>query len=116
MKTKLVAGLCAALLLGGAAGGFFAGRKMNRLKTERDTLAYQLETANAMKTKLEAELETFIHPVVQIDVKQLEKEIGFITAFTARMADAAVCPVSRTIPDKIKKELDEYLYRKRKNA
>lgn len=79
MKTKLVAGLCAAVLLGGAAGGFFAGRKMDRLKTERDTLAYQLETANAAKTKLEAELEKFIHPVVQINVKQLEKEIGQIS-------------------------------------
>ena len=51
-----------------------------------------------------------------LSMEQLEKDIGFITAFTARMADAAVCPVSRTIPDKIKKELDEYLYRKRKNA
>ena len=28
--------------------------------------------------------------------------------------EAAVCPVAREIPEKIKKELDEYLARKRK--
>ncbi len=49
-------------------------------------------------------------------MEQLEKDIAFIAAFTARMADSAVCPVSRTIPEKLKKELDEYLYRKRKDA
>ena len=47
---------------------------------------------------------------------QLEKDIAFIAAFTARMADSAVCPVSRTIPEKIKTEMDEYLYRKRRNG
>ena len=51
-----------------------------------------------------------------LSMEQLEKDIAFIAAFTARMADSAVCPVSRTIPDKLKKELDEYLYRKRKNS
>lgn len=51
-----------------------------------------------------------------LSMEQLEKDIRFIAAFTARMADSAVCPVSRTIPDKIKQELDEYLYRKRKKA
>lgn len=49
-----------------------------------------------------------------LSMEQLEKDIAFIAAFTARMADSAVCPVSRTIPERIKKELDEYLYRKRK--
>lgn len=49
-----------------------------------------------------------------LSMEQLAKDIGFITEFTRRMADAAVCPVSREMPEKIKKELDEYLYRKRK--
>ena len=51
-----------------------------------------------------------------LSMEQLEKDIAFIAQFTARMADAALCPVSRTIPEKMKKELDEYLYRKRKEA
>ena len=45
---------------------------------------------------------------------QLQKDIDFITLFTKRMADAKVCPVSRELPENIKKELDEYLFRKRK--
>ena len=49
-----------------------------------------------------------------LSMEQLSKDIGFIVEFTRRMADAAVCPVSREMPEKIKKELDEYLYRKRK--
>lgn len=49
-----------------------------------------------------------------LSIEQLEKDIAFITAFTERMANSAICPVSRTIPEKQKKELDEYLYRKRK--
>ena len=51
-----------------------------------------------------------------LSMAQLEKDIAFIAAFTARMADSAVCPVSRTIPEKIKTEMDEYLYRKRRNG
>lgn len=45
---------------------------------------------------------------------QMQKDIEFITAFAARMANAALCPVSREIPDNIKEKLDEYLLRKRK--
>ena len=30
------------------------------------------------------------------------------------MAQSALCPVSREIPEKVKKDLDEYLFRKRK--
>ncbi|MBO4384789.1 MAG: Zn-dependent exopeptidase M28 [Clostridia bacterium] len=48
-----------------------------------------------------------------MSMEQLEKDIGFITEFTRRMACSAVCPVSREIPEKVKKDLDEYLYRKR---
>ena len=51
-----------------------------------------------------------------LSMGQLEKDIAFISTFAARMAGAALCPVSRTMPERIKKELDEYLYRKRKNS
>lgn len=50
-----------------------------------------------------------------LSMAQLEKDIGFIAEFTRRMADAACCPVSREIPENIRKELDEYLFRKRKD-
>lgn len=49
-----------------------------------------------------------------LSMKQLAADIDFITAFTKRMANAAVCPVSREIPEKTKTEIDEYLARKRK--
>ena len=49
-----------------------------------------------------------------LSMEQLQKDIDFLTTFTKRFANAVICPVSRTIPEKIKKELDEYLYRKRK--
>jgi hypothetical protein len=51
-----------------------------------------------------------------MSMEQLRKDSGFITEFTARMANAAVCPVSREIPDKVKNELDEYLFRKRRGS
>lgn len=49
-----------------------------------------------------------------MSMEQLQKDIDFLTLFTQRFANAAVCPVARDIPEKIKKELDEYLFRKRK--
>lgn len=49
-----------------------------------------------------------------LSMEQLERDIRFITEFTRRMANAAHCPVAREIPEKVKKELDEYLFRKRK--
>ncbi len=49
-----------------------------------------------------------------LSMEQLQRDIAFIAEFTRRMACAAVCPVKREIPEKVKKELDEYLYRKRK--
>ena len=42
------------------------------------------------------------------------KDGAFITEFTRFMADAVKCPVKREIPEKVKKQLDEYLARKRK--
>ncbi len=50
-----------------------------------------------------------------LSMEQLQKDIAFIAEFTRRMANATCCPVSREIPEKVKKELDEYLYRKRKS-
>ena len=49
-----------------------------------------------------------------MSMEQLQKDIDFLAKFTERFANAAVCPVSREIPEKIKKELDEYLFRNRK--
>ena len=47
-----------------------------------------------------------------LSVEQMERDIAFITAFAERMANAAICPVSREIPSNIKEKLDEYLCRK----
>ena len=47
--------------------------------------------------------------------EQMETDIAFITTFADRMANAALCPVKREIPEKMKEELDIYLCRKRKN-
>ena len=49
-----------------------------------------------------------------LSMEQLNRDIQFISEFTRRMACAACCPVAREIPEKIRKELDEYLFRKRK--
>lgn len=51
-----------------------------------------------------------------LSMSQLESDIEFITEFTKRMADAKVCPVKREIPEKIRTELDEYLFKKRHEA
>ena len=44
---------------------------------------------------------------------QMQKDIDFIALFTARMACARCIPVARQIPDKVRDELDKYLFRKR---
>ena len=49
-----------------------------------------------------------------LSAEQIKNDTDFIASFAARMADSAVCPVKREIPEKVKKELDEYLNRKRK--
>ena len=49
-----------------------------------------------------------------LSMEQLQRDIAFIAEFVRRMACAAVCPVAREIPEKVRKELDEYLFRKRK--
>ena len=45
--------------------------------------------------------------------EQMVEDIEFITAFTARMANAVRLPVAKEIPDSIKDKLDIYLTRKR---
>ena len=49
-----------------------------------------------------------------LSMDQMQRDIAFIAEFTRRMADSAVCPVAREIPDKVRGEMDEYLFRKRK--
>jgi len=44
---------------------------------------------------------------------QMVDDIGFIAAFTDRMANSKRCPVDRKIPDNMKDKLDIYLLRKR---
>ena len=48
--------------------------------------------------------------------EQLRRDSAFVTEFVRRMACAAVCPVKREIPEKVRRELDEYLNRKRREA
>ncbi len=50
-----------------------------------------------------------------MSMEQLEKDIAFIAAFTRRMVDAKQCPVKREIPESVKKDLDLYLFRKRRD-
>ena len=45
--------------------------------------------------------------------EQMLSDIDFITVFSDRMTNAALCPVAREIPDNVKEKLDEYLLRKR---
>ena len=49
-----------------------------------------------------------------LSMAQMEKDIAFIAEFTRRMAMSAACPVSRDLPEKVRTELDEYLFRKRR--
>ena len=47
--------------------------------------------------------------------QHMVKDINFITAFAARMANAQRCPVAKEMPDNMKDKLDIYLTRKRGN-
>ena len=49
-----------------------------------------------------------------LSMSRLAGDCAFIAEFTRRMTCAALCPVARKIPEPLKKQLDEYLYRKRK--
>lgn len=50
----------------------------------------------------------------EVDPERLIEDLDFIACFADDMANAAVCPVKREMPDKMRKELDEYLNRRRK--
>lgn len=45
--------------------------------------------------------------------EQMVKDIAFIQAFAARMANAVHLPIEKKIPDNMKEKLDKYLVRKR---
>jgi len=49
-----------------------------------------------------------------LSADQIAKDIDYIASFALQMANAAALPVKREIPEDIKKKLDEYLNRKRK--
>lgn len=51
--------------------------------------------------------------MVLVKGEQMAADIGFIVAFTERMANAVRCPVAREIPENMKEKLDIYLTRKR---
>ena len=51
--------------------------------------------------------------VAVMKAEHMEKDIDFITAFVARMANSVLCPVAREIPDNMKEKIDEYLLRKK---
>lgn len=48
-----------------------------------------------------------------MSMEQMAADIEFINAFTERMANAKLCPVSKEIPDSVKKKLDYYMLRER---
>ena len=54
--------------------------------------------------------------IAVMKMEQMQKDIDFITAFASRMANAALCPVAKEIPDNMKEKLDEYLLRKKKKV
>ena len=54
--------------------------------------------------------------VAVMKMEQMQKDVDFITAFASRMANAAICPVAKEMPDNMKEKLDEYLLRKKKKA
>jgi len=51
--------------------------------------------------------------VALVSGEQMAADIGFLSAFTNRMANAVCCPVKRVIPESVKEKLDIYLCRKR---
>ena len=48
-----------------------------------------------------------------MSAEQLARDIGFLCTFVGAMANAALCPVKRVMPDNMKEKLDNYLLRKR---
>ena len=53
--------------------------------------------------------------VEMLSIPQLIKDGGLVADFVLRMANAVCLPVSRDMPEKLKKDLDEYMGRKRRS-
>ena len=51
--------------------------------------------------------------IALMKAEHMAGDIGFITTFAQRMANAARCPVAREMPENMKEKLDYYLLRKR---
>ena len=64
--------------------------------------------------KNQAEIHNRYDTEALLSDAQMVSDIGFLTGFTAAMADAVKCPVAREIPENVRTKLDEYLLRKRK--
>ena len=69
-----------------------------------------------LATSSQAAIHTRYDTPAILSPAQLQKDSEFITLFTRRMATAALCPVNRVIPQKVRDELDVYLFRKRKET
>lgn len=102
---------------------YFAKEKAYPLKTRQgvastDSTAFADKGIPAIAFNRSSNLQP-IHlrydDLSQISIPVLQKDIEFILNFAIRMANAAIIPIKRTIPDKLKEELDIYLLRKRKD-
>ena len=45
--------------------------------------------------------------------EHLQQDVDFVVQFATRMANAAICPVAKEMPQNMKDKLDVYLLRKR---
>ena len=45
-----------------------------------------------------------------MSMEQLQRDMDFLSVFTNRFTNAAICPVAKEIPEEIRKQLDEYLF------
>ena len=64
-------------------------------------------------TKSQATIHNRYDTKAVLSEEQLALDIDFLSDFALSMADAPKCPVSREIPENVRKKLDEYLLRKR---
>ena len=67
-----------------------------------------------LATSAQAAIHTRYDTPAILSAEQIRQDSEFIAQFTRRMACAAVCPAERSIPQKIRDDLDVYLARKRK--
>lgn len=76
MKKKLVAVVCTIVLF---VGGFGAWSTISRLKSENESLRYQIDTLTNKISVLNELLNQYLHPAIHIDVKLLEDNIREIS-------------------------------------